>query len=169
MVTTELMPIRQTSRPVLAASAVIGLTALGIGLALVDPALAGSTRPHATLTGSVGDATGILQNNARVLAARGLPAIAVPGVDGWRRPWVQLLAGREVTVIMDCDEQGRAAAAAIESDLSSLSVVRVLDLAPDRNDGYDVTDWLLERKQSQLALAVGEAITSTGDTRYGRL
>jgi hypothetical protein len=69
MVTTELMPIRQTSRPVLAAGAVIGLTALGIGLALVDPALASSTRPHATLTGSVGDATGILQNNARVLAA----------------------------------------------------------------------------------------------------
>ena len=101
--------------------------------------------------------------------SRGLPAIAVPGVDGWRRAWAQLLAGREVTVIMDCDEQGRAAAAAIESDLSSLGVVRVLDLAPDRNDGYDLTDWLLERKQSQVALAVGEAITSTGDTGYGRL
>ena len=70
MVTTELTsPTRQTSHPVLAASAVIGLTALGIGLALVDPTLAGSTRPHATLTGSLGDAAGILQNNARVLAA----------------------------------------------------------------------------------------------------
>ena len=51
----------------------IGLTALGIGLALVDPALAGSTRPHPTLTGSVGDAAGILQNNPRVLA-RPVPA-----------------------------------------------------------------------------------------------
>jgi hypothetical protein len=101
--------------------------------------------------------------------SRGLPAIAVPGVDGWRRAWAQLFAGRDVTVIMDCDEQGRAAAAAIESDLSQLGVVRVLDLAPDRNDGYDLTDWLLQRKQSQVASAVGEAITSTGDTRYGRL
>jgi hypothetical protein len=45
----------------------------------------------------------------------------------------------------------------------------VLDLAPDRNDGYDLTDWLLERKQSQVGLAVGEAITSTRDTGYGRL
>ena len=83
--------------------------------------------------------------------SRGLPAIAVPGVDGWRRAWARLLAGREVTVIMDCDEQGRAAAAAIASDLSSLGDVRVLDLAPDRNDGYDLTDWLLERQQSQVA------------------
>ncbi|MGH9062147.1 MAG: hypothetical protein ACRDZY_21950, partial [Acidimicrobiales bacterium] len=53
----------------LAASPVIGLTALGVGLALIDPTLAGSTRPHATLTGSLSDAAGILQNNARVLAA----------------------------------------------------------------------------------------------------
>jgi hypothetical protein len=99
--------------------------------------------------------------------SRGLPAIAVPGVDAWRRPWVQLLAGREVTVIMDCDERGRAAAAAIESDLSSLGAVRVLDLAPDRNDGYDLTDWLRQRERS-VALGIDEVITTTGDTGYGR-
>ena len=99
--------------------------------------------------------------------SRGLPAIAVPGVDGWRRAWAQLLAGREVTVIMDCDERGRAAAAAIESDLSSLGAVRVLDLAPDRNDGYDLTDWLRQRQRS-VALAIDEVIATTGDTGYGR-
>jgi hypothetical protein len=99
--------------------------------------------------------------------SRGLTAIAVPGVDGWRRGWAQLLAGREVTIIMDCDEQGRAAAAAIESDLSSLSEVRVLDLAPDRNDGYDLTDWLLQRQRS-VAVAIDEVIAITGDTGYGR-
>jgi hypothetical protein len=99
--------------------------------------------------------------------SRGLPAIAVPGVDGWRRAWAQLLAGRQVTVVMDCDEQGRAAAAAIESDLSSVGVVRVLDLAPDRNDGYDLTDWLLQRQRS-VALAIDEVIATTGDTGYGR-
>jgi hypothetical protein len=68
MVTAELTPSRPLSRPALSAGAVIGLTAFGIGLALVDPGLAGSTRPHATLTGSLGDALGILQNNARVLS-----------------------------------------------------------------------------------------------------
>lgn len=99
--------------------------------------------------------------------SRGLPAIAVPGVDAWRRPWAQLLAGREVTVIMDCDERGRAAAAAIESDLSSLGAVRVLDLAPDRDDGYDLTDWLRQRERS-VALGIHEVIATTGDTGYGR-
>jgi len=70
MVTAELTSaIRQTWRPALSASAVIGLTAFGIGLAVVDPALAGSTRPHPTLTGSLAEAAEILLNNARVLSA----------------------------------------------------------------------------------------------------
>jgi hypothetical protein len=59
---------RQTSCVALSSATVIGFTALGIGLALVDPALAGSRRPHPTLTGSLGDAVAILQNNTRVLA-----------------------------------------------------------------------------------------------------
>ena len=98
--------------------------------------------------------------------SRGLPAIAVPGVDGWRRAWAQLLAGREVTVIMDCDEQGRAAAAAIESDLSRLGVVRVLDLAPDRNDGYDLTDWLLDAERTGAGVVVSELGLTVGVRRY---
>jgi hypothetical protein len=69
MVATELTQRPNTWHPTLSAGAVIGLTALGVGLALIDPGLAGSTRPHPTLTGSLGDAAGILQNNARVLAA----------------------------------------------------------------------------------------------------
>ena len=100
--------------------------------------------------------------------SRGLAAIAVPGVDGWRPAWAHLLAGREVTVIMDCDEQGRAAAAAICSDLSSLGDVRVLDLAPDRNDGYDLTDWLLDEERSEVGMAMSETIAIIGETRYGR-
>jgi hypothetical protein len=94
-----------------------------------------------------------------------LCAIAIPGVNGWRPAWAELLAGREVTVVMDCDEQGRAAAAAIASDLSSVSDVRVIDLAPERNDGYDLTDWLLDSEPSDGALAVGQAIASAGVMR----
>ena len=111
----------------------------------------------------------LVEGEPDMIGARscGLPAIAVPGVDAWRRPWAQLLAGREVTVIMDCDERGRAAAAAIESDLSSLGAVRVLGLAPDRNDGYDLTDWLRQRERS-VALGIPEVIATTSDTGYGR-
>ena len=49
-------------------SGVLAATAIGIGVAILDPELAGSTPPHPTLTGSLGDAVWVLQNNARVLA-----------------------------------------------------------------------------------------------------
>jgi hypothetical protein len=99
--------------------------------------------------------------------SRGLPALAVPGVDGWRPGWAHLLAGREVVVIMDCDEQGRAAAAAIGSDLASLNDVRVLDLAPGRNDGYDLTDWLLDEERSEVGVPLSKTTAINGETRYG--
>jgi hypothetical protein len=87
-----------------------------------------------------------------LIAARshGPRAIATPGADSWRTSWAQLLCDRQVTIIMDCDEQGRTAAATIANDLSSVSDVRVLDLAPDRNDGYDLTDRLLEGWQPEV-------------------
>jgi hypothetical protein len=47
---------------------VIALTGLGALLSAIAPALA-QTRPQPALTGSLGDAIGILQNNLRVLAA----------------------------------------------------------------------------------------------------
>jgi hypothetical protein len=67
--------IKTYRRPIArATAAVISLTAAGAVLDTLDPALAGQTLPHPTLTGSVGDAAGILANNARVLAA---PFVAI--------------------------------------------------------------------------------------------
>jgi len=51
-----------------AAGAVIALTAVGALLEMIAPAVAGNTRPHATLTGSLSDAAAILAHNLRVLA-----------------------------------------------------------------------------------------------------
>ena len=87
----------------------------------------------------------LVEGEPDMIAARshGLPAIAVPGVAGWQSKWLPLLADREVVVVMDCDEPGRRAAAAIAHDLSSVSDVRTLDLAPERHDGYDLSDWLM--------------------------
>ena len=112
----------------------------------------------------------LVEGEPDMIAARshGLPAIAVPGVDAWKPAWAQLLADRDVTVVMDCDEQGRAAAAAIVSELSSLSDVRALELTPDRNDGYHLTDWLLEEERSEARAAINETIATIGQTRYGR-
>ncbi|MGH2867459.1 MAG: hypothetical protein ACRDNK_07820, partial [Solirubrobacteraceae bacterium] len=40
-----------------------------------------------------------------MLAARscGLPAVAIPGTTTWRPSWPELLAGKRVTIVMDCD------------------------------------------------------------------
>jgi hypothetical protein len=44
---------------------------------------------------------------------------------------------------MDADAQGRAAAQRIAADLPNAEIV---DLAPDRDDGYDLSDWLSEHR-----------------------
>lgn len=75
------------------------------------------------------------------------PAIAVPGDHAWRPEWAALLKDREVTVVMDSDTAGRDAARRIASDLSRVAAVRVVDLAPGREDGFDLTDWLLKQPQ----------------------
>lgn len=84
-----------------------------------------------------------------MIAARscGLPAIATPGTNAWERSWAQLLTGRRVTVVMDCDAPGRRAADEIATALQAMGVpVEVVDLWPDRHDGYDLTDRILERR-----------------------
>jgi hypothetical protein len=84
-----------------------------------------------------------------MIAARsqGWPAIAVPGDHAWQPEWAKLFAGRSVSVVMDSDAAGRQAADRIATDLQSVAAVRVVDLAPGRNDGFDLTDWL--RQQSE--------------------
>lgn len=77
--------------------------------------------------------------------SRGWAAIAVPGDHAWRPEWARLFDGREVLVLMDSDLAGRTAAARIAADLSHVAEVRQVDLAPDRRDGFDLTDWLHER------------------------
>jgi len=81
-----------------------------------------------------------------MIAARsqGIPAIAVPGDHAWQPRWAHLITSSRVTVIMDSDEQGRTAALRIADDLAGRARVEIVDLAPHRNDGYDLTDWLLD-------------------------
>ena len=76
--------------------------------------------------------------------SRGLEAVAVPGDHAWQIEWAQLLAGRRVTIVMDSDTAGRAAATRIAERLRHLADIHIVDLAPGRSDGYDLTDWLLE-------------------------
>jgi hypothetical protein len=52
-----------------AAALVVGMTALGVVLGVLAPGLAGHTRPHPALSGTLGDAAEIVATNLRVLAA----------------------------------------------------------------------------------------------------
>jgi hypothetical protein len=53
---------------------------------------------------------------------------------------------------MDCDPPGRQAAAEIATTLRAASIAtEVVDLWPDRSDGYDLTDRILERWRTWTA------------------
>jgi 5S rRNA maturation endonuclease (ribonuclease M5) len=80
--------------------------------------------------------------------SRGLPAIAVPGDHTWETQSARLLADRRVSVVMDSDHAGREAAARIAGDLRTADVDgTVIDLAPGRDDRYDLTDWFSRARQ----------------------
>ena len=111
-------------------------------------AVAGSRRslyPHpATLSA----ATLILaegEPDAIAARSRELAAVAIPGVDSWQTTWAPQFAGRRVLVALDCDPPGRRCAHHVAQDLTGHATqVAVLDLAPDRANGYDLTDWLID-------------------------
>jgi hypothetical protein len=91
--------------------------------------------------------------------SRGLPAIAVPGDHAWQHAWARLLVGRQVMIVMDADSQGRAAAERIAEDLVGHAEAEIVDLDHGRDDGYDLTDWLLVHPQLADE-AVGRQILS---------
>jgi hypothetical protein len=88
----------------------------------------------------------IVEGPPDMITARscGACAIAVPGDHAWQPSWARLLEGRNITIVMDCDAAGRAAAERIAQDLSRVAAIEIVDLAPDRDDGYDLTDWLMD-------------------------
>ena len=74
----------------------------------------------------------------------GLPAVAIPGAGKWNPAWAERLTkGRERVVILpDCDETGRKAAEKVAASIAEHGThYCILDLAPERDDGYDLSDY----------------------------
>jgi hypothetical protein len=96
----------------------------------------------------------------------GLIAVGVPGTAGWHPGDAGRFRGPRWTVyvIYDCDDVGRRAGAEVAATLAELAVdVRLIDLDPGRTDGYDLTDYLLERGPDELRRRMAEAELYTGD------
>jgi hypothetical protein len=75
--------------------------------------------------------------------ACGMPALAVSGDQAWDSAWALGFEDRDVMIVMDADRADRLAAQRIQRDLTDVArTVTIADLAPDRQDGYDLTDWL---------------------------
>lgn len=98
-----------------------------------------------------------------MVAARslGLAAIAVPGTSAWQPSWAHLLRNRHVKIVMDCDAAGRRAAEQIHGSLRAAAITsEIVDLWPDRDDGYDLTDRIVERKRQRPGRLTAAAVAS---------
>jgi hypothetical protein len=87
----------------------------------------------------------VLESEPDVILAHSLDlaAVAVPGAAGWRPEWAMRFQGRRVLLLPHADEPGRSAVQRWARDLVLFARdVRIADLAPDRNDGYDLTDYV---------------------------
>jgi len=94
-----------------------------------------------------------------MLAARSarLPAIAVPSATAWRAEWTEYFQGRSVTIAMHADPAGRHAARTIAHDLTDCGIPgHAIDVAPRRNDGYDLSDWLADHPGPATAALLRE-------------
>jgi hypothetical protein len=89
----------------------------------------------------------IVEGEPDVLSAYelGLWAVGAPGVNTWQQRYAERFKGRTVRICMDCDAPGREAAYRIFMDLIPVAKhVRVVDLWPERDDGWDLTDFLMD-------------------------
>lgn len=103
--------------------------------------------------------------DAVAAASCGLQAVGVPGVQTWKKGWDdRLVRFEQVNICFDCDPAGREAANARQASLAERVTVKLIDLDPSREDGFDVSDVvksegpqnardLLERRVAQAAAA----------------
>jgi hypothetical protein len=111
-------------------------------------AAAGSTRSLFPAPERVtGDPLWIVEGEPDAIAAHSidLPAVGIPGADGWNDDWAPRFAGRRVVICCDCDEAGRKLAQRVSAALAPVAdEVKVLDLNASTDSGYDIGDLVRE-------------------------
>jgi hypothetical protein len=117
----------------------------------------------------VADGSGYLwllegEPDAVAAASLGLPAVAIPGVRGWRDAWAVRFRGRRVAVCFDSDRAGREAAQRIARAIArEATEVRLVDLDPTGEDGRDLTDWALPATTDELRAQARRLLEQTAE------
>ena len=102
-------------------------------------------------------------------ASLDIPTVGVPGTGKWDPAWAPRLAhGRSrVVVVADADDSGRKAAERTAKAIAGhCSDVRVLDLAPERSDGYDLSDFAADAQDEDGRKKLAALITRAGATAH---
>jgi len=110
--------------------------------------------------------------DALAVNSLGLDAVGAPGAAIWKNDWSERFERFErVVVIYDCDEAGRKGSQRAAKALRAVAEVSVLNLDPERSDGYDIGDWInggndeeaLEALIASDAQPVVQQVSHSGD------
>jgi hypothetical protein len=79
----------------------------------------------------------------------GFQAVSIPGAQNWQDEWRDRFKHfSQVAIMLDCDSAGRSGASKIYASLAFLiQDIKIVDLDSDRDDGYDLNDFLMESLQ----------------------
>jgi hypothetical protein len=87
-------------------------------------------------------------------ALTALDLLAVCNFDGagkWRPEYSEALRGREAVIWVDADAAGRDHGDLVARSLwAKATTIKVIDLYPDRADGWDIANWVAERRAGGL-------------------
>jgi 5S rRNA maturation endonuclease (ribonuclease M5) len=86
------------------------------------------------------------------------------GAGKWRAEYSRSLRGARVVVVPDCDQPGREHALKAARALDGAGCdARILDLAPERDDGHDVADWLADASSEAERTEARELLLSEAE------
>lgn len=92
--------------------------------------------------------------DALCCVSQGLHAITVTcGVGTWKPEFTAYFEHKTIYIIFDCDEAGRKGAKKIAQELfGTAKEIRIVDLDPELDNGYDLTNWFAvdERTEEEL-------------------
>jgi putative DNA primase/helicase len=92
-------------------------------------------------------------SDAIAAMSRGLAAVGAPSASTWKDRWAEQLKGAGVTtayVVGDCDGAGRKFAVRVAGSLAAYGIKAFsIDLDPARNDGFDLSDYLLAEDRAK--------------------